>query len=164
VSGAVGVASDAGTRVLALSGELRHDNAAALEELIERWFESDSIEINEVIIDLNALQFMDSTVIGMLAAIARGLNQHGLGKAVVFSTRAEINQLLHSLRLDEVLTVVESDTAAATELVPTQLHSERGQVSADVILRAHERLMELSDSNRAAFQPVVELLREELGR
>lgn len=161
MSGTITCASDGSARILALSGELRHDNAAALEELIERWFESDDDAVTEVIIDLNALAFMDSTVIGLLAAIARGLKERGADKAVVFSTQREINQLLHSLRLDEVLTLVERDTMQASGVVPDQL-AAHGQVSGASILHAHERLMELSQSNRAAFQPVVDLLRGEL--
>ena len=107
MSGEIACACDGGTRLLKLSGEVRHDNAAALEELIEGWFDGEGEAIGEVIIDLNALRFMDSTVIGLLAAIAREMVAAQRPKPVVFSTNAEINSLLRSLRLDEALTLVE---------------------------------------------------------
>ncbi len=170
MSGEIACACDGGTRLLKLSGEVRHDNAAALEELIEGWFDGEGEAINEVIIDLNALRFMDSTVIGLLAAIAREMAAEQRPKPVVFSTNAEINSLLRSLRLDEALTLVErcEQRPAALDAdgpTPQAVEAEgSSQVSAASILRAHELLMDLSDENRAAFQPVVELLRAERGK
>lgn len=152
----------AGTHFLKLGGELRHDNAAGLEALIEHWFAVDSPPVQSVVIDLCALEFMDSTVIGLLACIVRELDGRDLPQATVFSTQPEINQLLHSLCLDEALTLIK---AAPTRDTPLDLESPAlaelsGQVSAASILRAHEQLIELNEANRSAFQPVVDLLRQ----
>lgn len=156
-------AQSAGVHFLKLGGELRHDNAAPLERLIEGWFSADPVTVKSVVIDLNELRFMDSTVIGLLAWIIRELEAHELPKATVFSTRAEINQLLGSLRLDEALTMVSAAAEPGSALDPAQLEAEdsSGQVSAASILKAHEQLIELNEANRESFQPVVEILRSQ---
>jgi anti-anti-sigma factor len=153
-------AHSAEVHFLKLGGELRHDNAAPLEQLIENWFAGEQDAVKAVVIDLNELQFMDSTVIGLLACIVRELAERDLPKATVFSTQPEINQLLHSLCLDEAVTLVEASSAPGSALSAAAVSDQPGQVSAANILRAHEQLIELNKANRAAFQPVVDLLRQ----
>ena len=153
-------AQSAGVHFLKLGGELRHDNAAPLEQLIEGWFSADAVAVESVVIDLNELRFMDSTVIGLLACIVRELAERALPPATVFSTQPEINQLLHSLCLDDAVTLVEAGSAPGSALSLAAVGDQAGQVSAASILRAHEQLIELNEANRAAFQPVVDLLRQ----
>ena len=153
-------AQSAGVHFLKLGGELRHDNAAPLEQLIEGWFSADAVAVESVVIDLNELRFMDSTVIGLLACIVRELAERALPPATVFSTQPEINQLLHSLCLDDAVTLVEAGSAPGSTLSLAAVGDQMGQVSAASILRAHEQLIELNEANRAAFQPVVDLLRQ----
>ena len=161
MSAYIGHAEHQQTHFLKLGGQLRHDNAAPLEQLIEHWFADDTPTIRAAVIDLNELEFMDSTVIGLLACIVRELDQRNLPKATVFSTQTEINELLHCLCLDEAITLVEASAQSGSQLDLSHLQSpaETGQVTAASILKAHEQLIELNDANRSAFQPVVDLLR-----
>lgn len=166
MSDAVGCVIDAGVIYLKLRGELRHDNAGPLESLIEHCFESRPCTIRGAVIDLNDVSFLDSTAIGLLAAIARELRSHDLPPPTVFSTNPEINQLLRSLRLDQAFTLVDKATdgrqlSAVPELAPCP-DGEADQCSAAAILRAHETLIDLNEGNRAAFQPVVDLLRQQI--
>lgn len=166
MTGAIGYAVDDGIGYLRLAGELRHDTAGALEALIERWFGAGQPAVRAVVIDLNETRFVDSTVIGLLAGIARELAAHALPKATVFSTQPDINQLLRNLCLDQALTLVERATdgsAPLTRGTGAGTGGTESQCSPAAILRAHEVLIELNEGNRAAFQPVVELLRGELG-
>jgi anti-anti-sigma factor len=162
---AIGHAVDDGIGYLRLTGAMRHDTAGALEALVEQWFASDQVAVRAVVIDLNQASFLDSTVIGLLASIARQLQAHDLPKATVFSTQADINQLLRSLCLDQVLTLVEQATDGSATILDGAAMTPVGvgaQCSAAAILKAHEVLMNLNEGNRAAFQPVVDLLRVEL--
>ncbi len=164
---AIGHAVAAGVGYLRLSGDLRHDTAGALEALIEQWFAGNPAAVDSVVIDLNQARFMDSTVIGLLANIARELQVHGLPKATVFSTQTDINQLLRCLCLDQVFTLVEQATnGSVTTIEQTAMAADGADAhcSASAILKAHEVLVELNEGNREAFQPVVDLLRGELGR
>lgn len=166
MSGNFGYASNGGVRYLKLAGDLRHDGAGPLEALIDRWFADAATTPCAVVIDLNEARFMDSTVIGLLASIAREMLARGLPAPTVFSTHPEINQLLTSLRLDEVFTVVQRATDRRPE--PGEMHdaeeiSQTQQCSGAAILHAHEALIELNEANRVAFQPVVDVLRGEFG-
>jgi anti-anti-sigma factor len=155
-----------GIAYLKLGGELRHDNAGALEGLLEHWFDPRTADVHGVVIDLNEARFMDSTVIGLLATIARELDARGLPRATVFSTDPEINHLLRSLCLDEVFVLVEQATDRRPQ-GPLQMDVTEGDAAhchPDAILAAHEVLVALNEANRIAFQPVVELLRADLSR
>jgi len=159
----IGCASRDGVGYLKLSGDLRYDCAGPLEALVERWFAHDGEVPRAVVIDLNEARFMDSTVIGLVAAIAREMLARDLPVPTVFSTNPEINQLLGSLRLDEVFTVVERATDRRPDvLTTTELVDGEDQCSATAILHAHEALIELNAANGVAFQSVVDTLRDEL--
>ena len=150
---------------LRLSGELRHDTAGALETLIERWFDNDISPLRGVVVDLNEATFMDSTVIGLLASIARELQARDLPRPTVFSTKPEINQLLRSLRLDDALMLVERNTGAGAVVGTAERADAQepdGQCSGAAILKAHQTLIDINEANRAAFQPVVDLFRKDL--
>lgn len=164
MSESISYALDQGVCYLRLAGELRHTIAGPLDNLIERLFASEPPELQAMVIDLTAATFMDSTMIGLLASIARELEEHGLPPATVFSTQPEIQQLLSCLCLDQVFTIVSqaTDRALDPSLLPVPSGTDSEQHSAAIILKAHEDLVRLSDSNRAAFQPVVDLFREQL--
>jgi anti-anti-sigma factor len=166
MTGSIGYAINDGVGYLRLSGAMRHDTAGALEALIEQWFATDRAGVRAVVIDLNQVSFLDSTAIGLLASIARELRARCLPKATVFSTQTDINQLLRSLCLDQALTLVEqaTDSRAPMPSGAAKAPPDVGaQCSGAAILKAHEVLMDLNDGNREAFQPVVDLLRGELG-
>jgi len=167
MSEAIGYALHQEVGYLKLSGELRHDSAAPLDALIERLFEPDRLDLSSVVIDLTEVTFMDSTVIGLLASIARALMARSLPAPTLFSTNSEINQLLTSLCLDQVFTIV--DAATDRPLAPAQLRAvdgecEQRQCSSATILKAHEVLIEMNEANREAFQSVVDLFRDEVQR
>ncbi|WLD59382.1 STAS domain-containing protein [Salinispirillum sp. LH 10-3-1] len=145
-----------------LRGELRHTNATAMDDLIDRLFRQGQLHCAQVVIDLNEATFMDSTHIGLLASIARHCKAQDLPAPTLFSTHLEINDQLVSLRLDEVFELITQPTDQAVDFsaVTSSEHSE--DKKARMILRAHEALVELNDANRTAFEPVVELLRAQL--
>jgi|CXWL01.1.fsa_nt_gi anti-anti-sigma factor len=153
---------------LKLSGELRHDSAGPLDTLIERLFATDGSGICAVMIDLNDVEFMDSTVIGLLAGIARELLSRDLPAPTLFSTNEDINELLRSLRFDDVFTLIDQRTdrplAAGALRSVEELPGDQQHCSAATILKAHEALIEMNEANRDAFQSVVDLFRAEVGR
>lgn len=161
MSPVIGHALVDGTAYLRLAGELRHDNVAALELLIEHWFGSEAPVPRALVIDLGAVDFLDSTALGLLAACLREARAAGLPRPLVFSTHPDINALLRGLRFDEACTLIEQRGDRA---LPQQALSADGlgHSDAQTILRAHEALIDLHDANRAAFQSVVDLFRSEL--
>lgn len=145
-----------------LRGELRHTNATAMDDLIDRLFRQRQLQCTQVVIDLNEATFMDSTHIGLLASIARHCKAEGLPAPTLFSTHSEINDQLISLRLDEVFELITQPTDQAVDFKTVTGSDHTEDEKAMMILRAHEALVELNDANRTAFEPVVELLRAQL--
>ncbi|SEA44093.1 STAS domain-containing protein [Alkalimonas amylolytica] len=145
-----------------LTGELRYTNAIGMDDLIEQLFEQEQPACAQVVVDLNEASFIDSTHIGLLASLARHCQQHQLPKPVLFSTNAEINQLLKGLCLERVFDFIEHPTNQAIDLTPVQTGQPSDQDKGEMILRAHEALLDLSDTNRQEFKPVVDLLRKQL--
>ncbi|MFY0663268.1 MAG: STAS domain-containing protein [Natronospirillum sp.] len=151
-----------GTCFFKLRGELRHTNAAAMDDLIDRLFRQRQLSCENIVIDLNEATFMDSTHIGLLASMARHCKAHGLPTPTLFSTHTEINDQLVSLRLDDVFDMVAQPTDQTVDFTAVEGSDHSEHDKATMILHAHEALVDLSDTNRLAFEPVVELLRAQL--
>ncbi|WP_213994736.1 STAS domain-containing protein [Arsukibacterium sp.] len=149
-----------------LCGELRYTNATGMDDLIERLF-STRIKCAAVVIDLNQATFIDSTYVGLLAGLARYCQQQQLPKPTIFSTQTEINELLFGLCLDQAFQIIQQPTDeplgnAAADMADIGVQAYSTQEQGRMILRAHQALIELNDKNKAEFQPVVDLLKQQL--
>ena len=144
-----------------LSGELRYTNASGMDDLVERLFASE-LNCRQLVVDLNDVSFMDSTYIGLLASLARFCQQQQLPRPTLFSTNSDVNELLYSLCLEQAFDIVQHSTTAAAELSAVSTHDYSEQQHGQMILRAHQALIALNDKNKAAFQPVVDLLKQQL--
>lgn len=147
-----------------LRGELRYTHATGIDDLISQ-ITQQQIPCNQLVIDLNQAQFMDSTYIGLLASLARFCRQQQLPKPTLFSTNVEINSLLYGLCLEQAFTIIEQATDAPLALDKAHVITEKAyteQQQGVMILNAHQALIDLNDKNKAAFQPVVDLLKQQL--
>ena len=144
-----------------LSGELRYTNASGMDDLVERLF-SAKIQCTELVVDLNQASFIDSTYIGLLAALARFAQQHQLAKPVLFCTVPAINELLLSLCFDQAFDLVQQSTDPDIDLTSVQAMPYSDQQKGQMILRAHEALIALNEQNKTQFQSVVDLLKQQL--
>ncbi|GGD71814.1 STAS domain-containing protein [Lacimicrobium alkaliphilum] len=143
-------------------GEVRHTQSSGLEVLINGLFEGKESVCQDVVVDLSQARYLDSTNLGLLAMIARKMLEHHQRKPTLISTDKDMTTLLQSMCLDQVFTMLNKplDTPDAFVLVSDQSADE--QQRAKMILAAHEELLELGKSNRQTFQPVVDLLKQEL--
>lgn len=158
--GQISYARQADTWILRFQGAIRYTNAHALDTFLDTLFAQQRPAA--ICVDLSDTTSIDSTGIGMLAKIANGLNRAGRSKPVLVSTNTEINELLLSLRLDDVcLIATEGSKASAAETIPATTPSERDV--ARTVLEAHRLLCGLSEHNRASFLSVVDALANELG-
>ncbi len=155
-----------GRGYLRLEGELRHDTAGELDAWVQALVATPDSPLRDVWIDLNQVSFMDSTAIGLLAEIAREMVARGLPAPTLISANAEINDLLTSLRFDEVFKLIEKGSDCIVHPAEHDLRctGDSSACSGKAILKAHEALIDLNDANRAAFQPVVDLFREQLDK
>jgi len=115
-----------------------------------------------LVVDLNQASFIDSTYIGLLAALARYAQQHQLAKPVLFCTVPAINELLLSLCFEQAFDLVQQSTDPDVDLTSVQAVPYSDQQKGQMILRAHEALIALNEQNKTQFQSVVDLLKQQL--
>lgn len=152
--------------VLRFEGVIAYTMAHDVDRFLDHLFAHE--HPRTVCVDLNRATAIDSTGIGLLAKLANGMSRAGRGRPVLLSVNQDINELLTSLCLDEVCTLVTGEAAAAADgadvadvAVPATTPSEREL--ARTILEAHRLLSALSEENCVAFRPVVEAFARELG-
>ena len=139
-----------------------------LKRLADRWI----VEGKRLfVVDLEECPVMDSTFMGTLLGIATRLMDRG-GQVGIVSLNERNLRLLRNLGLDAVL-VVDADGVLWPELRRLAAESLRcwqaerenlpcRQEKAEVMLEAHEALVELGEQNAARFQDVIEFLRADV--
>lgn len=114
----------------------------------------------QIIVDLTDCSYMDSTFLGLLVTLNRRFCRPA-GTTLVVNNPSELcTQLLQEIGLTELIAV----DRGAKHLPPNavRIDSEAG-ISADLILKAHEELMDLSEENRRRFSLIHTLLKREAG-
>jgi anti-anti-sigma factor len=146
--------------VLRYVGDIRHPLAASVSSFVGALLER--IESDDLVFDLTEAEAIDSTNLGEIARIADRLGAQSGKRATIISTRPEISRVLFSMAFDEVFDIcTDSKTPSGGEVVPDVAASK--ELTLQVILSAHRRLMQMSESNRKQFAEVVDLLERELG-
>jgi anti-anti-sigma factor len=114
-------------------------------------------------LDLSECETMDSTFLGVLAGLAIRLRAAG-GNAALTHVTGRKKELIENMSLDQLLTVLEDGGNGLSTEEHHAVTPPTGIARADssTVLQAHETLSSLSDSNRRAFQDVVQYLRAEL--
>lgn len=154
-------ASHDGVHILKLRGEIRHLLAEAIETAAEHIGQP-----RRLVLDLGEATFLDSTAIGLLVALARDHSGSEDTRPTLICHHPEVLDLLANLCLDALFTIVPSvaaewampETAAMTGAEPGELSQ------AQLILKAHQALIDAHEGNREAFEGVVALFREEVRR
>lgn len=124
------------------------------------------------VVDLADCSVMDSTFMGTLTGVSRGLRAYEGAKLEVLNANTRNIQLIRSLGLDHVFALdtegstwtderraVSSRFKNAESLAPLQLN-KRDQT--EFVLRAHEELTEAEASNAPRFEDVIKYLKKEL--
>ncbi|TBU97238.1 anti-sigma factor antagonist RssC [Stutzerimonas kirkiae] len=145
-----------GTFILKFIGEIRLTLCSALDDTIDRIFSSSNF--SSIVIDLTESRSVDSTTLGMLAKLSI-LSRQKVGLLPTLVTvHPDITRLLHSMGFDQVFNIVDSPLPCLDCLsdLPSQDQSE--EVVRATVLEAHRILMGLNESNREAFQDLVNAL------
>ncbi len=142
-----------------LAGDLRFTSGHDFDCLLNVIFKD--ADLKDIMIDMSEANYLDSTILGLLAKIANFMIKKFKRKITVLSTNEDINYLLDSIGLNEVLIIVKSCNCSPEMLqeIPNINASERE--SALTILDAHHQLIALNEKNRTEFKDVVELLEKE---
>ena len=139
--------------VLRYIGDIRYTLSPSINRFLEGVFAGPKPA--GFVIDLMETDSIDSTNLGLLARIAMRMRALDAPKVTLLSNRADINSVLTSMALDEVLDIVQDSepVAGPSEELP-QVNVDR-EVLARTLIDAHRALMELNEHNREMFQDVV---------
>jgi anti-anti-sigma factor len=144
---------------LNMSGNLRFTNGREFDNLLNIIFSDPAVE--DIMIDMSDADYLDSTILGLLAKIANFMIKKFQRKVTILSTNKNINYLLENIGLNDVFIIVESYdyTPETLQKIPNIKRGERE--NALTILDAHRQLVSLNEKNKDTFKDVVELLEEE---
>jgi MFS superfamily sulfate permease-like transporter len=116
-----------------------------------------------LVVDFSRCQHLDSTILGTLHEIVSSARRSGVEVALQAVSDAH-RGLFEELAISPVLEAICDDHS---EPPPGELRAPAAVESSDLrhrhILRAHEVLASLSESNHDAFRDVIEDLSKELG-
>jgi anti-anti-sigma factor len=115
----------------------------------------------DIVVDLTGTTAMDSTILGLLAKIARLQRQRRDQSPVVISSNNRITATLRNLGLERIMTIVAPAGAPTGDLTQVPAGDAKKSEQARVALEAHRELMALNDKNAAQFRTVVEFLEKE---
>lgn len=153
-------AKDDNKYFIKLTGNLRFTNGHDFSSLLNVIFKDPDLE--DIMIDMSEADYLDSTILGLLAKIANFMIKTFHRKATVLSVNEDINYLLDSIGLNDVFVVVDSCNCTQEMLkkIPNIKSSERE--NAKTILDAHQQLVKLNEKNKTVFKDVIELLEKEV--
>ena len=145
-----------------MTGNLRFTSGRELDSLLNKVFSDPELE--DVMVDLSEADYLDSTILGLLAKIANFMIKKFNKKITVLSVNKNINYLLENIGLSEVFILVTGFdyTPEMLEKIPNIKSSE--MENALTILDAHQQLVKLNEKNRTVFKDVIELLEKETGK
>ncbi len=139
-----------------LIGAVRYTHGNGLNAIIESTGADELIR--GFIIDLSEAVYLDSTILGLLAKVARLCSGKARRTPVVVSSNPDVTILLQNMGFQEFFTLIPQYDLPTDQLarIPGLSGPEAG-----TILEAHQILMDMNEKNRDQFHDVVELLRGE---
>ena len=116
-----------------------------------------------IVFDLSACEWMDSTIMGIMAMIGKKTLEARMPQVEMANTSPKIVKLLKELGVDQLFSFT---TGASNLPQPTWVATDTSSYSkkkiAKTILDAHETLINLDKSNAPRFQNVVDLLKKDI--
>ena len=149
-----------GVHFLRFHGDILHTLAPTLDGFLQTLGESQ--ERHSYLLDLTETHSIDSTMLGLLARVAKLAKEQGAPPPTLVCPNEDIIDLLVGIGFDQVFSLVACDGAPlgdGQEIV----HAETDDRElTETMLRAHQELIALKEENRLLFEDVIELLQRSL--
>ena len=148
-----------------VEGRGTFQNSAGLKEFVKQMIQRG---YRDFVVDLGDCELMDSTFMGTLAGVALRLREIGQGSLRAVNANERNADLLSNLGLDQLFSVESMGEGGpvapkSEDLVRAAPPKVAELDQKEVVLEAHEALVEADSSNAAKFRDVLEYLRQELG-
>ena len=152
--------SHAGVQVLRYQGEVRYTLSPALDALIQKLLRSEGLR--GFVVDLTAVDAIDSTHLGILARLTGIMQQRNLPKVTLVSNRPAINEVVEGMGLDKVFHRVSESSVEPEKMREVPLETANDEDVPRLLIEAHRALMALNENNRDQFRDVVKAFETEV--
>ena len=144
-----------------LNGMVQCSTISGFDSFVKRISKDKNIQ--DVLIDLCDMEYIDSTNLGLIAEIARFMIKKHNRKPAIVSTNDKVTELIENMGFKKIFMVIKGLEISGEEMKEVPGIQQDEIEKARVILEAHKAIMEISEKNRAVFKDVVELLEDQLG-
>lgn len=148
-----------GKLFIKIVGNATMKNSKTLDLLFENVFKS---EKKDIILNLEECNYMDSTMLGLLAKTAIKLKKTWDKKMFAINIPNSVGMSFKSTGVDKLMEIIEiNQSDVKVEKLETRNFDGKSEKTMH-ILDSHRVLMELNDENKVIFKNVVNLLEQEL--
>jgi anti-anti-sigma factor len=155
-SGKIEVATNEGTYVVKLSGDVRLNLCSALESYLDDMFLDEAFKT--VLIDLSDAEGVDSTTLGQLAKISIISQEKFNLIPSIISPCEDITRILLSMGFDKVFYLIGDIPEQISELNELTCEKVDEELMREKVIDAHKILMSLNEKNKNTFQELVDCL------
>lgn len=146
--------------LIKLTGMVQCSTISGFDSFVKMISKDKSIQ--DVIIDLCNLEYIDSTNLGLIAEIARFMIKEHNRKPAIVTTNAKITDLIENMGFKKIFIVIKGLEISGGEMREVPDIQQDEEEKAKMILEAHKAIMEISEKNKSLFKDVVELLEDQL--
>ncbi|GAB1482850.1 hypothetical protein MASR2M78_16660 [Treponema sp.] len=127
-----------------------HVTAALCADLRERVFSRLDAEpsITAMYVDLSECEYMDSTFMGLLVGFNKRLIKAGKDRLILVNPTLVAKDLISGLGLNSLVTILYEELSFPEGMEDVYKTRSAG---VELLLKAHENLMEISEDNRKKF-------------
>jgi len=149
-----------GVHFLRFHGDILHSLAPALDAFLKHLGEAP--DSHSYLLDLTETHAIDSTMLGLLARIAKLAREKKAPPPTLVCPNEDIIDLLVGIGFDEVFSLVACDGAPLGDGEEIAHAEADDQELTQTMLEAHQELIALKEDNRLLFEDVIELLQRSL--
>ncbi|PKN77322.1 MAG: hypothetical protein CVU52_00990 [Deltaproteobacteria bacterium HGW-Deltaproteobacteria-10] len=146
--------------ILKLIGNIRYQMGPSLDDYLDHLFARGDFE--DILIDLTETRMIDSTCLGLLARIANNIHDRFGRKATIFSLHDDIDRILEGVGFSAVFNIIHGDLPLDCKMEKIADCDETREELAKTLYNSHRILCDLNEKNRAAFQNILDALRDDV--
>ncbi|NND68340.1 MAG: STAS domain-containing protein [Halioglobus sp.] len=156
MEGSILAASHDGSYVIRLVGDVRLTLCTTIDEYFQQMYEDP--EFASVWVDLCDAEGIDSTTLGLLAKLAKGVKEQFGFQPAIFSCDPGINRLLQSMSFDRLFEIHEEVCNNPEDIAEIPRVAGSEEEVKEKVIEAHRELMGVSKENHERFKDLLSAL------
>lgn len=141
-----------------MQGKMKYTSSMGFDVFLKKTLSED---IDSIFIDLQNVEYIDSTNLGLIAKMAEFLIVNKKNRLIILSTHKDINEILASMGFDQVCNIVTSPPEEVDYNEISAVNAASREII-KVMVDAHKKLIAISEDNQEIFQDVIELMEKDL--